>query len=206
MYCRRAFSVALGLSLGSAAVLENAASAEPIGTLFGIRLWAEPTYYQPQSAVYPAYKTYAHRRVRPKRLHALRKANPNQDGGKPQPSELAERLAAMQKMKPGTLDIFLSDPTLKRSDAVMTNVGIFIFKGGAGEHTPKDFASLAQTKPIAHRAELVAIQRVSVPRFEVAQLEKPKPNKIFEDIRQSTKTFETIEPKSVRRIAGIEAF
>jgi hypothetical protein len=201
MNCKHTLSAALGFSLGCAAFFESAASAEPIGTLFGIRLWSEPTYYGSQSAVYAAPQTYVYRRVRPKR-----KANPDQPSSKPQASELAQRLAAMQKLKPGTLDVFLSDPTLKRSDAVMTVAGIFIFKGGAGDHAPRDFVPLAYMKPVAHRAELVAIQRVSVPRFEVAQLEKPKPNKIFEDIWQSTKTFETIEPKSVRRIAGIEAF
>jgi hypothetical protein len=209
----------LVLSLASAAALERAASAQE--SIFGISSWSSPVptsfgsgFGSRQTQIYPAMKTYVRWHAHAKRRHIMHVARKTRvdhavqsaSAVPQQRSELAERLAAMQKVMPGTLSMFLNDVTLRSSDAVMTTAGIFIFKGGYGEHTSKDFVSLAYSKPIAHHAELAAIQKVSVQHFEVAELEKPKSSKGFENKLPATKTFETIEPKAIRRIAGIQAF
>jgi hypothetical protein len=122
-------------------------------------------------------------------------------------SLLAKRLAFMQKANPGALNVFLSDTTLQRKDAVMTSAGIFVFNGAASSyHTPKDFTALADTKVLPHRVELAAIERVSVPHFEVAEAVKPTKTRIFVDVRPTTKSFEPVESKAVRRIAGVHWF
>jgi hypothetical protein len=223
MRSKRTLCIALAMSVGIAALLERAASAQTAGSFFGFsrNTWGGDSWGSdnslgtPQACVYSTFKKYV-RWHAPAKNHHIAHAHkvhvvphPVQTANAPAPavrSELSERLAAMQKVSPGTLSMFLNDATLRSSDAVMTSAGIFIFKGGSGDHTQKDFVSLAYAKPIAHRAELAAIQKVSVQHFELAQLEKPKPGKSFEDTHPATKTFETIEPKAIRRIAGIQSF
>jgi hypothetical protein len=86
----------------------------------------------------------------------------------------------------------------------MTSSGIFVFNGASGSyHTPKDFRALAYTKALPHRVELAAIERVSVPHFEVAEPVKLAKTRIFADVRPAAKSFEAAESKAVRHIAGV---
>ncbi len=55
----------------------------------------------------------------------------------------------------------LSDPTLRKGDALMTNQGVLVFIGAPGAvHSPDDFASLAAASlPSDERARLQTLQR-----------------------------------------------
>jgi len=211
MRVSRVLGVALAACFCTAVLVESAARAQSGGNFFGFNFRpAEPqTYLAPVTFAYPPFKQYAYRHVRSKtHRHYAHKApliRPAQDDKVPAEwTVLAKRLAIMQKANPGTLNVFLNDDTLRRKDAVMTTAGIFVFNGASSSnHTTKDFISLAYAKALPHKVELAAIEKVSVPHFEVADALKPAKTRIFADARPATKSFEPVASKAVRHIAGV---
>jgi hypothetical protein len=202
------------LSFAATCLAERATSAAYGQSFFGF--FSPPRFYQTYSAprwVYPPL-TIVQRRVKKKVHHRYaRKAPFNPVASvnavahnNPTASEwslLAKRLAAMQKADPGALAVFLNDSTLRRKDAVMTSTGIFVFTGQpSASHSRQDFAALAQSRGLTHYAELSAIEKVSVPRFEIAQNEKPS-RLTFADVPPAIRSFEAVETKAVRHIAGV---
>lgn len=57
----------------------------------------------------------------------------------------------------------LTDPTLHKGDAVVTESGVLVFQGAQGvAHAKRDFAALASARiPAAQRTELLALDRVN---------------------------------------------
>jgi hypothetical protein len=216
MRLSRVLGGALAASLSIAFLVGGAARAQSGGNFFGFNFWpSQPqTYSAPVNAAYPPFRQYAHRRVHAKthRHHYARKTPPNPLAQNNDPttvewSLLAKRLAVMQKANPGALNVFLNDDTLQRKDAVMTSAGIFVFNGSSSSfHTSQDFTPLAYAKTLPHKVELAAIERVSVPHFEVAQAAKPAKTRVFVDVRPTIKSFEPVESKAVRHIAGVHWF
>jgi len=213
MRISRIIGFALGASFSTAVLIGGAARAQSGGNFFGFNFWpAQPqTYSAPANLAYAPVRQYAHRRIHSKTHRHYAHKTPltpvaqNNGAAPAELSVLTKQLAAMQKANPGALSMFLNDDTLRRKDAVMTSAGIFVFNGASSSyHTPKDFTALAYTKALPHRVELAAIERVSVPHFETVQAAIPAKTKIFADARPATKSFEPVESKAVRHIAGVD--
>ncbi|WP_020175027.1 hypothetical protein [Methyloferula stellata] len=198
-------------SLASDTLIELAAAAEYLEFPFGGGFWSGQSSYAPPAEAYPALKPYVPRRAAAKPRHPVVHKAPLdraiQDAdAPPHASPLAEELAAMQKQNPGALAIFLRDDTLRKSDAVVTNTGILVFKGKSQDHSAKDFVSLPAAKGVPHRTELAAIQKVFVQHFEVVRVAKLTSAPGFGEKQAAPKPFESVEIKAIRRIAGVPAF
>jgi hypothetical protein len=197
-------------SLASAALIEHALAAEYLEFPFGGGFWSGQSSYAPSAEAYPVLKPYVLRRAAKPRhtvVHKVVFAHAIPDADAPvHASPLAEELAAMQKQNPGALAIFLRDDTLRKSDAVVTNTGILVFKGGFQDHSAKDFVSLPAAKGLPHRTELAAIQKVFVQHFEVVRVAKLTSAPGFGEKQAAPKPFESVEIKAIRRIAGMPAF
>jgi hypothetical protein len=198
-------------SLASAASFERVAAAEYPEFPFGGGFWSGQATYASPAEAYPPFRPYVPRRPAAKPHHpVVHKAVVDRavhDADTPaHASPLAEELAAMQKQNPGALAIFLRDETLRKSDAVVTNTGILVYKGGAQDHSAKDFVPLPAAKGVPHRTELAAIQKVFVQHFEVVRVAKLASAPGFGEKQAAPKPFESVEIKAVRRIAGVPAF
>jgi len=203
--------VAFSLSFGAALLAEQATStaygANFFGFNFSTALSNSYAYSVPKSA-YPPIRI-VHRHAQKKTHHHYARRVPLNLAAKDTTMRdewplLTKRIAAMQKANPGALAMFLNDTTLKKHDAVMTNAGIFVFTGEASQyHSPQEFTSLTRSKRLLHYAELNAIEKVSVTHFEVAQAERSSQAVTFADVRPAVNSFEAVDTKAIRRIAGV---
>ena len=84
----------------------------------------------------------------------------NKSASKPMASARQVALAEVLKTS-GSKAAFAQDPTLKRGDVVVTETGIDVFEGHAGEtHEAADFKPIAGSA-LRDRAALLEIERVS---------------------------------------------
>ncbi len=204
------------LGLASVTSIEPAASSEYPDFPFGGGFWFGQSSYAPPAETYPPFRPYAprHARVKPRQHVAHRPAfNPAIQITDPPPhaSALAEELAAMQKQNPGALAIFLRDDTLRKSDTVVTDRGLLVFKGtqdrsASEDHATKDFVPITDAKSVPHRTELAAIQKVFIQHFELVRVTKLASAPSFGEQQAAPKPFETVEIRPIRRIEGVPAF
>jgi hypothetical protein len=198
---------ALGLSLLT--ILPPGASAEGFGAWFDSAPIVQPYNYGSVIYAYPRYPVaYAgkprhkvHTKFQTMTIHKM-EVSTDKAGLPTQWSAMTLHLAAMQKETPGALRIFLSDPSLRKGDAIMTNVGLRIFwgSGTSKEHIVQDFIPLSFAKTQPHRIELADIQKVSAPPFEVAETNQTT---AFIRAHHASLEFATNEPKVIRQIPGI---